>query len=182
LSAFDEVWKNSVGAGSSVEWPVDKAGNGVGGKGNQGVAAAVQNTPNSIGYVELSYAVSNKIAFAKMVNKAGKTVEANADSLASAMNDFSGSFSEQLTTNIVDGEGDNSWPIAGYTYIILHTESMPDCVKAEKLLGFLKWALTDPGAAKRAAELGYSVLPNSVRDMVLVKLSEVTCNGSPVLK
>ncbi len=182
LAAFDEEWKTAVGAGSSVEWPVDKAGNGVGGKGNQGVAAAVQNTPNSIGYVELSYAVSNKIAFAKMVNKAGKTVEANADSLVSSMNDFADSFSEQLTTNIVDGEGENSWPIAGYTYIILHTESMSDCVKAEKLLGFLKWALTDAGAAKRAAELGYSVLPEAVRDMVLAKLGEVSCNGNPVLK
>ena len=182
LSAFDEAWKTKVGAGSSVEWPVDKAGNGVGGKGNQGVAAAVQNTPNSIGYVELSYAVSNKITFAKMINKAGKTVEANADSLASAMNDFAGSFSEQLTTNIVDGDGENSWPIAGYTYIILHANSMTDCVKAEKLLGFIKWALTDAGAAQRAAELGYSVLPDPVRDMVLAKLGEVTCNGNPVLK
>lgn len=182
LSAFDEEWKSTVGAGSSVEWPVDKAGTGVGGKGNQGVAAAVQNTPNSIGYVELSYAVSNKIAYAQMVNNAGKTVEANADSLASAMNDFAGSFSEQLTTNIVDGEGDNSWPIAGYTYIIVHTESMSDCVKAEKLLNFLKWALTDEGAAKRAAELGYSVLPESVRELVLAKLGEVTCSGNPVLR
>ncbi len=182
LAAFDEGWKSTVGAGSSVEWPVDKAGTGVGGKGNQGVAAAVQNTPNSIGYVELSYAVSNKIAYAKMVNKAGKTVEANADSLASAMSDFADSFSDKLTTNIVDGAGENSWPIAGYTYIILHTQSMSDCAKAEKLLGYLKWALTDAGAAKRAAELGYSVLPEAVRDMVLAKLGEVTCNGNPVLK
>jgi phosphate transport system substrate-binding protein len=182
LAAFDEAWKTAVGAGSSVEWPVDKAGTGVGGKGNQGVAAAVQNTPNSIGYVELSYAVSNKIAYAKMVNKAGKTVEANADSLASAMNDFANSFSDKLTATIVDGAGENSWPIAGYTYIILHTQSMSDCAKADKLLGFLKWALTDAGAAKRAAELGYSVLPETVRDLVLAKLGEVTCNGNPVLK
>ena len=62
-------WKTNVGAGTSVEWPVDKAGNGIGGKGNQGVAAAVQNTPNSIGYVELSYALANKITFANMVNQ-----------------------------------------------------------------------------------------------------------------
>jgi phosphate transport system substrate-binding protein len=182
LSSFDEEWKNSVGAGSSIEWPVDKAGNGIGGKGNQGVAAAVQNTPNSIGYVELSYAISNKITFAKMVNKAGKTVEASAESLASAMDDFGNSFDEKLTTNIVDGPGEMSWPIAGYTYIILHTQSMSDCLKAEKLLAFLKWALTDAGAAKRAADLGYSVLPASVRDLVLSKLAEVTCNGNPVLK
>jgi phosphate transport system substrate-binding protein len=182
LAAFSEEWKNGVGAGSSVEWPVDKAGNGIGGKGNQGVAAVVQNTPNSIGYVELSYAVANKIPFAQMVNKAGKTVVADAASLASAMADFAGSFDERLTTNIVDGGSDASWPIAGYTYIILHTSSMQDCLKAQKLLEFLKWALTDAGAAKRAAELGYAVLPEAVQTNVLAKLSEVTCNGQSVMK
>jgi phosphate transport system substrate-binding protein len=182
LAAFSEEWKNGVGAGSSVDWPVDKAGNGIGGKGNQGVAAVVQNTPNSIGYVELSYAVANKIPFAQMVNKAGKTVVADAASLASAMADFAGSFDERLTTNIVDGGSDASWPIAGYTYIILHTSSMQDCLKAQKLLEFLKWALTDAGAAKRAAELGYAVLPEAVQTNVLAKLSEVTCNGQSVMK
>lgn len=182
LAAFDEGWKNSVGAGSSVEWPVDKAGNGVGGKGNQGVAAAVQNTPNSIGYVELSFAISNKIAFADMINKAGKKVSASSESLASTMTDYANKFDEKLTANIVDGPGGGSWPIAGYTYIILHTQSMTDCVKADKLLAFIKWALTDAGAANRAAELGYSVLPQSVRDTVLGKLGGVTCNGNLLMK
>jgi phosphate transport system substrate-binding protein len=181
LSSFSANWKTNVGAGTSVEWPVDKAGNGIGGKGNQGVAAAVQNTPNSIGYVELSYAIANKIAYANMVNKAGNTITANADSLASAMNDFANTFTDKLTNIIVDGPGAKSWPIAGYTYIVLHTTSMTDCVKAQKLLEFLKWALTDPGAAKRAADLGYSVLPDAVRTQVLAKLGAVTCNGTPVL-
>jgi phosphate transport system substrate-binding protein len=182
LSAFSDEWKNNVGAGASVQWPVDKAGNGIGGKGNQGVAAAVQNTPNSIGYVELSYAIANKILFANMINKAGKTVTANAESLASAMNDYANNFTDKLTNKIVDGSGEKSWPISGYTYIILHTQSMNDCVKAEKLLAFMKWALTDTGAAKRAADLGYAVLPQAVRDTVLSKLGTLTCNGSPVLK
>jgi phosphate transport system substrate-binding protein len=182
LAAFSEDWKNSVGAGSSVEWPVDKAGNGIGGKGNQGVAAAVQNTPNSIGYVELSYAIANKIPYAQMVNKAGKTVKADAASLASAMADFSESFSDKLTTDIVDGPSEASWPISGYTYIILHTTSMTDCVKAQKLLEYIKWTLTDAGAAKRAADLGYAVLPDAVRTDVMAKLGEVTCNGQTVLK
>jgi phosphate transport system substrate-binding protein len=180
LSAFSSDWNTNVGHGSAVEWPVDKAGNGIGGKGNQGVAAAVQNTPNSIGYVELSYAVANKIAFAQMINKAGKTVTANADTLASAMADFP-QFSDKLTNIIVDGSGDNSWPISGYTYIVLHTTSMQDCVKAQKLLDFLYWALTDAGAAKRAADLGYAVLPAAVQTQVLAKLGEVTCKGNPVL-
>ncbi len=180
LSSFSSDWKTNVGAGTSVEWPVDKAGNGIGGKGNQGVAAAVQNTPNSMGYVELSYAIANKITFANMVNKAGTKVTANADSLASAMNDFANNFTDKMTNIIVDGPGTNSWPIAGYTYIILHTSSMTDCIKAQKLVEFLKWSLTDAGAAKRAADLGYSVLPDAVRTQVLAKLGGVTCNGTPV--
>ena len=181
LSSFSQEWSDAVGAGSAVEWPADQLGNGVGGKGNQGVAAAVQNTPNSIGYAELSYAVANKIPFADIVNQAGNKVTSNADTLAAAMDDFAGSFTDQLTTNIVDGPGANSWPIAGYTYIVLHTETMPDCLKASKLLGYLHWALTDDRAAQRAGELGYSVLPDSVRAKVLAKYSEVTCNGQPVM-
>lgn len=180
LSSFSPTWKTNVGAGTSVEWPVDKAGNGIGGKGNQGVAAAVQNTPDSIGYVELSYAIANKIAYADMINKAGNKVTANADTLASAMNDFANNFTDKLTNIIVNGPGANSWPIAGYTYIILHTTSMTDCVKAQKLVEFLKWTLTDAGAAKRAADLGYSVLPDAVRTQVLAKLGQVSCNSAPV--
>jgi len=182
LSAFSDDWKTNVGAGQSVEWPVDKAGNGIGGKGNAGVAAAVQNTPNSIGYVELSYALANKIQFADMVNKAGKTVTANSETLASDMADFGSTFNDKLTAVIVDGPGEQSWPIAGYTYIILHTTNMQDCQKAQKIVEFLKWALTDAAAAKRAGDLGYSVLPASVQSIVLDKLGQVTCNGQPVLK
>jgi phosphate transport system substrate-binding protein len=179
LSAFSAEW--TAGGASAIEWPVDKAGNGMGGKGNQGVAAAVLNTPNSIGYVELSYAVSNKMAYASIINKAGNTVTASADSLGAAMSDFADGFSDRLTATIVDAPGADSWPISGYTYIILHTESMTDCVKAQKLLEYLVWALTDPGTAQQASDLGYSVLPTDVRDIVLVKLGEVTCNGDPVL-
>jgi phosphate transport system substrate-binding protein len=182
LASFSEDWQKNVGAGSAVEWPVDKAGNGIGGKGNQGVAGVVQNTPNAIGYVELSYAIANKIPFTQMVNKAGKTVTADANSLASAINDYADAFSDKLTARIVDGGGEGSWPISGYTYMILHTTSMEDCTKAEKILGFLKWALTDPAAAKRAADLGYTVLPDAVRTKVLAKLGEVTCSGQTVLQ
>ena len=106
LTSFSPDW--TADGASSVEWPVDKAGNGVGGKGNQGVSAAVINTSNSIGYVEISYAVSNNLSFADMVNKAGKKVTANADSLASAMNDFSGAFNDKLTATIVDAPGAGS--------------------------------------------------------------------------
>jgi len=180
LTSFSPDW--TAGGASSVEWPVDKAGNGMGGKGNQGVAAAVISTPNSIGYVELSYAISNKMSMVSLVNKAGTTVVANADSVASDMSDFANAFDAKLTATIVDGGGTNSWPITGYTYIILHTTSMTDCVKAQKIVEFLKWALTDEAAGKQAAGLGYSVLPAAIRDQVLAKLGEVTCSGTPVLK
>ncbi len=186
LAAFaPDKWVTKDGkpnAGSAIEWAVDKAGNGVGGKGNQGVAAAVINTKNSIGYVELAYAKSNSMAFPKMVNKAGKTVTANANSLASAINDYAGAFTDQLTAKIVDGKGDGTWPIAGYTYLILHTTNMKDCVKAQKILEYVKWSLTDAAAAKGAATLGYAVLPGDVQKNVLAKLGAVTCGGNPVLK
>jgi phosphate transport system substrate-binding protein len=178
LTSFSAYW--TAGGASAVEWPVDKNGNGIGGKGNQGVAAAVISTPNSLGYVELSFAISNKMAMVSLVNKAGTTVVASADSVASAMADFANAFSDKLTATIVDGAGVKSWPITGYTYVILHTTSMTDCGKAQKIVQFLNWALTDPAAAKQAASLGYSVLPDAVRTQVLAKLGEVTCNGTPV--
>jgi phosphate transport system substrate-binding protein len=180
LASFSPDWK--AGGAQSVEWPVDKAGNGVGGKGNPGVAAAVQNTPNSLGYVELSFAISNKIAFTQMINKAGATVTANAESLLSAMNDFADKFSDKLTNTIVDAPGAKSWPMSAYTYYVLHTTSMTDCTKAQKILEYFKWTLTDATAAKAASTLGYAVLPDAVRKLVMDKLAQVTCKGQPVLK
>jgi phosphate transport system substrate-binding protein len=178
LTSFSADWK--AGGASSVEWPVDKAGNGVGGKGNAGVAAAVINTPNSLGYVELSYAKSNNLPFASIVNQAGKTIVPSNESVQAAM--VEGKFSDKLTATIVDGKSDGTYPIAGYTYLILHTTSMTDCVKAQKVLEFFKWALTDPAAVSRASALGYSPLPDAVRTTVLAKLAEVSCSGAPVLK
>ena len=179
LSAFSAGW--TAGGASSIEWPADKAGKGVGGKGNAGVAAQVINTSNSIGYVELSYAISNGLNQVQMINKAGNTVKADAASVKSDMADFANAFDARLNAVIVDGEGANSWPITGYTYIILHTNSMEDCVKAGKIIDFFTWAMTDPAAAENAGKLGYSVLPTAVRDQVLAKFGEVTCNGAPVV-
>jgi phosphate transport system substrate-binding protein len=185
LSDVSADWKNGPGAGPSVEWPVDKAGNGVGGKGNPGVAAAVQNTPYSIGYVESSYAVANKITYADMVNKAGKTVQANAQTLQSAMADYGDAFTDKLTINMIsNGPSADSWPIAGYTYQVIYKDWQPDptlgCIKAEKYLDWVHWFLTDPAAAKRAADLGYATLPDTVRTKVFSTLATVTCGGQPI--
>ncbi len=179
LTSFSSAW--TAGAGTTINWPADKAGNGVGGNGSSGVAAAVQNTPESIGYVEYAYAVSNKLPFAQMVNKAGQTVTASPDSTASAMNDFANSFTPQLTNTIVNGPGAGSWPIAGYTYIIIHQTSMTDCVKASKLVEYINWILTNPVATSRAKALGYVPLPSAVSQLAIAKLGQVTCNGQPVM-
>jgi phosphate transport system substrate-binding protein len=179
MTSFSPDW--TAGGASSIEWPIK---NSLGGKGNPGVAALVVSTPNSIGYVELAYALANSLPYASLVNKAGQTVVANGASVESAMADFSTAFDNnpKLTATIVDAPGAGSWPIAGYTYIVLHTTSMIDCVKAAKLLEYLQWSLTDSGAAKIASDLGYSVLPDAVRTKVLDAYKQVTCNGQSVLK
>ena len=105
---------------------------------------------------------------------------ANGASIESAMSDFANSFTDKLTNTIVDAPGAGSWPIAGYTYIILHTTSTTDCVKTQKMLEYIRWSLTDSGAAKLATDLGYSVLPASVQGKVIDALGKVTCNGAAV--
>jgi phosphate ABC transporter phosphate-binding protein len=176
LTSFSPDWK--AGAAQSVQWP----GKGLGGKGNAGVAGAILNTPNSIGYVEIAYALSNSMTFSQMVNKAGKTVTANGASINADMADFGTTFDNnpKLTAYIPDGGGDGSWPITGYTYIILHTTSMKDCTKAQKIIDFLKWAQSDPTAQAAAVKLGYSILPDAVHAKVLAALGQVTCNGQPL--
>jgi phosphate transport system substrate-binding protein len=188
LADVSPDWVSAVGApghANSVQWPVDKAGNGVGGKGNNGVAAAVQNTPYSIGYVELSYAVANNIAFATQINAAGKKVTANLASLQSAMSDFGDKFADNLTiAEITNGKGDGSWPMSTYTYQVLHMQQKSDptmgCLKLTKYLDWVHWYLTDPSAAKRASDLGYAALPDTVRTKVFAKLATATCDGKPV--
>ncbi len=182
LASFSSDWKDKVGAGSTVEWPVDKNGNGLGAKGNPGVAVAVANTTNSIGYVELSYAVANKLAYAQLVNKAGKTVTANAASIQTDMSDFANAFDDKLNAKIVDGASAGSWPITGYTYLIVRMQSMKDCVKAAKTVEYIKWTLTDARATKIANDLGYASLPKPVLDLVMAKLNSLTCNGAVVAK
>jgi len=188
LADVSPDWVSAVGApghANSVQWPVDKAGNGVGGKGNNGVAAAVQNTPYSIGYVELSYAVANNIAFATQINAAGKKVTANLASLQSAMNEYGDKFADNLTIpEITNGKGDGSWPMSTYTYQVLHMQQKSDptvgCLKLTKYLDWVHWFLTDPSAAKRASDLGYAALPDTVRTKVFAKLATATCDGKPV--
>ncbi len=180
LAAVDPTWAQKVGVGKAVEWPADAAGHGIGGKGNPGVAQAVQSTPYSIGYVELAYAKSNKIPMAKLVNAAGNVVEANTKTMQAAMAAFANAFDEHLTAKIVNAPGKDSWPIMGYTYLIIHMKNNKNCAKTKALVDFIRWALTDPAATQKATSLGYAPLPPQVRDKVLAKLHEVECNGQKV--
>ncbi len=172
LSTVSDEWKTSVGKGTSVKWPV-----GLGGKGNEGVAGMVLQNDGAIGYVELAYAVQNKLPIGQMLNAAGKTVEASVASTQSALADFGGEMPDTLARSIVNAPGAGSWPIAGYTYLLVFMDQS-DCTKAQKLTGFIRWALSD--GSKFAADLLYVPLPDSVRSLVLARVAKITCQGKPL--
>ncbi len=173
LSSVSDEWKSTVGNSTSVQWPV-----GLGGKGNEGVSGTMTQTDGGIGYVELAYAVQNKLSVASMVNAAGQTVTASIDSVTSAMSDFGGDMPDTLARSIVNAPGTASWPIAGYTYLLIYLQQQ-DCAKATKLVQFVQWAHTDD-ANTMATNLQYVPLPDAVKTQVLAKLGTITCNGQPV--
>lgn len=156
LSDACSDWKNKVGAGTSVNWPV-----GIGGKGNEGVANYTKRTPNSIGYVEFAYAEQNKLAYVPVKNSAGKFVapsfETFEDAAATARFDGKNHFDLWL----VNASGENSWPIAGATFILLAKEKTDS---NKKVTTFYDWAF-NKGDAK-AKELVYVPLPEPLKDKV----------------
>jgi len=172
LSNVSPDWKANVGNATSVEWPV-----GLGGKGNDGVTGTLLQTDGSIGYVELAYAMSNKLQFANMTNAAGKVVTASIDSTKAAMGDFATDMPDTLARSIVNAPGDASWPIAGYTYLLLYM-NQTDCAKAQKLVEFVKWAQS--AGTDYATQLNYVPLPDNVKQQVLSKVAQITCNGAPL--
>jgi phosphate transport system substrate-binding protein len=174
LSQISEEWKAQVGAGTSVEWPV-----GLGGKGNEGVAGVVREQPGGLGYIELAYAEQNKISYAFIQNQAGKFIEPSLDSTTAASNAFVAEMPEDMGQLLVNAPGDDSYPIAGYTFLLIY-QDMPDCTKARKLAEFVQWALTD--GDQYATELLYAPLGASVEQKVIERLQGLTCEGGkPVL-
>ena len=172
LSAVSTGWESTVSSGASVEWPV-----GLGGKGNDGVSGTVSQNDGAIGYVELAYAQQNNLPIAQLVNAAGNTVTASPETTQNAMADFGNDMPATLARLIVNAPGANSWPIAGYTYLLLYMDQT-DCAKAQKLVAFIHWAQTD--GQPYAQELDYVPLPDNVRTLVFDKLNQVTCNGQPL--
>jgi phosphate transport system substrate-binding protein len=158
LSKVSADWKKSIGEGSAVEWPV-----GIGAKGNDGVAGNVQQTKNSIGYVEYAYAKQNKLTTTKMINAAGKTVEPTVKSFSSAAakadwNSVPG-FGVILTNQL----GDDSWPITAATFILMYSEPT-DTAASRAAIAFFNWAFDNGN--KTAEDLDYIPMPaNVVREI-----------------
>ncbi len=170
LSQVSEEWANEVGAGTAVEWPV-----GLGGKGNEGVAGLVSQQPGSIGYVELAYALENELSYAYVVNSAGNLIMPTVESTTAASNAAVSQMPEDLGQLLVNAPGEDSYPIAGYTFLLVY-EDMEDCDKARELISFIRWALSDAGDVA-ALELHYAPLGDEVKALVLGRLEGITCNG-----
>jgi phosphate transport system substrate-binding protein len=175
LSSVSAEWKDKVGKATSVKWPV-----GLGGKGNEGVYGTVAQTDGAIGYVELAYALQNKATINALQNKAGEYVNPSIESTQAAMADFGTALGDKLAISVVDGPGKGSYPIAGYTYLLLYMDQQ-DCTKAQKIIDFLKYAFSTDGD-KSATGLSYVTLPQAVKDQVNAKLAQVTCQGKPLAK
>jgi phosphate transport system substrate-binding protein len=158
LSSVNAEWKEKVGMGSSVNWPV-----GLGGKGNEGVAGQVKGTQYTIGYVELAYAVENKLAFADLQNKAGKFIVPSIKSTSAAAAGAAKSMPADFRLSLVNQPGDETYPIVGFTWLLVYQE-MKNKEKAQKLVEFLKWELKD--GQKLAEPMLYAPLPANVAKMV----------------
>jgi phosphate transport system substrate-binding protein len=154
LSKASPKFKEKVGANTSVQWPV-----GIGAKGNEGVANMVRQTDGAIGYVEYAYAKQTNMAYADLVNKAGKKVAPNADSFqaAAAYADWAGAPGYYLI--LTDQAGEKSWPITGVSFILVYA-TPPDAAATGEALKFFDWAYNN--GAKMAAELDYVPLPPSL--------------------
>jgi phosphate transport system substrate-binding protein len=161
LSKSNSEWKTKVGSGTAVEWPA-----GVGAKGNEGVAGNISQTKNSIGYVEYAYAKQNKLTYAAMINKAGKTVQPTIAAFQAAASNADWAKAPGYYVILTDQPGEASWPITAATFILMHREPVDKAASAEAVK-FFKWAFAKGG--KMAEELDYIPMPDSV-----VKLIEKT--------
>jgi phosphate transport system substrate-binding protein len=169
LSSVSASWKERVGKGTSVSWPV-----GLGARGNEGVTGQVKQLPGTIGYVELAYAVQNKLPAAALQNQAGRFVEPALGSTTAAAAGAAGRMPEDLRVSIVNAPGEQSYPIAGFTYLLVYREQA-DQAKGKALVDFLWWALHD--GQRYAPDLHYAPLPAEVVRKAEAKVKEITFQG-----
>lgn len=160
LSAISNEWETTIGQGKSVEWPTDK-GKFIGGKGNEGVTASIQQNEGSIGYIEYGYAKQNSIPVAELENASGNFIVPTDDSASATLDAVT--LPENLRAFITDPEGDQSYPIVTYTWILAY-ETYDDPQKAIAMESMIQYALTEGQEQSKA--LGYVPLPPSVREKV----------------
>ena len=165
LAKVSPEWKTKVGVNTSVNWPA-----GVGGKGNEGVAGLVTQTPGSIGYVELIYALQNKISYGSVQNLAGEFVRASEQSVTAAAGAAAGKMPADFRVSITNAEGKGVYPISSFTWLLLF-ENPKDKAQAKVMLDFVKWALTD--GQKFAGQLGYAPLPAEVVQLEMAALAKI---------
>src|SRR5438034_185790 len=163
LSKISPDWKTKVGTNTSVSWPT-----GIGGKGNEGVAGQIKQTPGAIGYVELIYALQNKMPYAEVKNAAGQFVKPMPESVTAAL--ATANIPDDFRFSMTNALGKDAYPIAGATWLLVY-QQQKDTAKGKKLVEFLKWALTD--GEKMAKDLQYAPLPESVQQRVLKRIDEI---------
>jgi phosphate transport system substrate-binding protein len=170
LSKVSPEWKEKVGAGVSPSWPI-----GLGGKGNEGVTGSVKQTPNTIGYVELAYAVQNKLPVAQVKNASGSFITPSIDAVTAAASASAGNTHEDLRVSITNAAGAQAYPISSYTYILVY-KNQKDAGKGRALVDFLWWGIHDgEGFAK---ELQYAPLPADIVKRAEAKINSITANGA----
>jgi phosphate transport system substrate-binding protein len=165
LSKVSVDWKDKVGKGTSVNWPV-----GLGGKGNEGVTGLIKQTPNAVGYVELIYAAQNKIPYGTVKNAAGNFVKADLASVSEAAAGASKTMPEDFRVSITNAPGKNAYPISSFTWLLI-PEKFKDTAKRDAIKNFVKWAITD--GQNDAENLSYAKLPKEVVEMELKALNKV---------
>jgi phosphate transport system substrate-binding protein len=163
LSSVSPAWASTVGKGTSVKWPV-----GLGGKGNEGVAGQVKQSPGAIGYVELAYAQQNHMTYADLKNAAGNFVTPNAESVSAAM--ATAKIPDDFRFSIVNAPGDKAYPISGASWVLIFQEQK-DTEKGKNIVNFLRWAITD--GQKYLVDLGYAPLPDEVVQRELKNLDTI---------
>jgi phosphate transport system substrate-binding protein len=169
LSAVSVDWKAKVGTSTTVNWP-----NGLGGKGSEGVTGEVKQTPYAIGYVELIYALQNKLGYGLVKNKAGQFVEPSLEGVSAAAAGAADSAAPDLRISIVNAEGEKSYPISTFTWILAY-KTMTDEAKAIALSRLLWWGLHD--GQKFSSDLGYAPMPEEMIKKAEDKVKAITVNG-----
>jgi phosphate transport system substrate-binding protein len=165
LAKVSPEWKQKVGVNTAVNWPT-----GVGGKGNEGVAGMVQQTPGALGYVELIYALQNKQSYGPVQNMAGEFVNADVNSVTAAAAAAVANMPKDFRVSITNAPGKGVYPVSSFTWILLY-ENPKDKNQAKIFADFMKWALSD--GQKFASGLGYAPLPQGVVTQELEQLARI---------